>query len=113
MSIQKVSKILEEFRKLDPEMPMQTALSLVSVYMYQNNTNGLSIKELSQILGVSTAAASRNISKLSKIGAKNQQNGLNLVETTEDPNYRVRKCVRITPNGARIIKALEDITNDD
>lgn len=113
MSSRKVSKILEEFRKLDPEMPMQTALSLICVSMYQDNTNGLSIKELSQMLGVSTAAASRNISKLSKVGAKNQRNGLNLVETTEDPNYRVRKCVRLTPHGERIIKALKEIIDDN
>ena len=109
--LQKIERILKEFRKLDPEMPMQTALTLVSVAQLQNKHNGISIKELAEILGISGAAASRNVSKLTKFGAK-QKAGLNLLESFEDPMFRVRKCVKITPHGQRIIDSLQEILND-
>lgn len=110
--LSKIEKMLKEFRKLDPEMPMQTALTLITVAKNQQKQNGVSIKELSDILGISGAAASRNVSKLSTVGVK-QQKGLALVESYEDPMYRVRKCVKLTPHGKRIIQSLEEILNDN
>lgn len=111
MLITTLTKIIEEFRKIDPEMPMQTALAFITVSKYGDTPNGVSIKDISKIMGMSTAAASRNISKLSKVGAKLKK-GHNLVETFEDPNFRVRKCVKLTPLGLRVMKSLEDILDD-
>jgi DNA-binding MarR family transcriptional regulator len=108
MALNKLERILQEFRKLDPEMPMQTALTLLFVYRQQDNQNGVSIKDIANAIGMSSAAASRNVSRLSKVGVK-QQLGHGLVETFEDPLFRVRKCVRITTKGKLVIETLEGL----
>ena len=107
-----VERVLEEFRKLDPEMPMQTAMTLILTSRHQDKDGGVSIKDLANLLGVSTAAASRNVAKLSKYGNKAKQ-GLNLVETFEDPQFRVRKYVRITAQGNRVLNAIKEIIEDE
>ena len=108
MVLKRLENVLEEFRKLDPEMPMQTALSLLFVYRQQGNGTEVSIKDIAEAIGMSAAAASRNVSRLCKVGVKQQQ-GHGLVETFEDPLFRVRKCVRITPKGRRVIQTIEEL----
>ena len=108
MALKRLENVLEEFRKLDPEMPMQTALTLLFVYRQQDNDTEASIKDIAEAIGMSAAAASRNVSRLSKVGVKQQQ-GHGLVETFEDPLFRVRKCVRITPKGRRVIQTIEEL----
>jgi DNA-binding MarR family transcriptional regulator len=112
MALNKLERILEEFRKLDPEMPMQTAMTLLFVAQNQDAQDGVSIKMVAEALGISSAAASRNVSRLSKVGVK-QQIGHGLVETFEDPLFRVRKCVKLTPKGRRVIQSIVEVLNDN
>jgi DNA-binding MarR family transcriptional regulator len=107
-----VERVLEEFRKLDPEMPMQTAMTLILTSRHQDKQDGLSIKDLAEMLGVSTASASRNVAKLTQHGTKSRD-GLQLIESFEDPVFRVRKCVRITARGNRFLNSLKEIIEDE
>ena len=103
--------ILEEFRKFDTEMPIQTAITLLLVKQHQDREGGLSIKDIAEMLGVSRAAASRNVSKLSVVGVKSST-GHGLVEAIEDPNYRVRKTVRLTKLGDRVTNTIQELANE-
>lgn len=109
--INKLILTLEEFRKLDGEMPVQTALTFLLVAKYQTKPDGFSIKDVASMLGVSTAAASRNVSKLTEHGVKSV-GGHGLVITAEDPLFRVRKLINLTPKGERVMRSLEELINE-
>jgi DNA-binding MarR family transcriptional regulator len=69
-----------------------------------NNPPG--VLELGKGLNLSSAGASRILSRLGR-GLKGEE-GLGLVELTEDPSNWSRKLVRITPKGERLMEALGD-----
>jgi DNA-binding MarR family transcriptional regulator len=59
-------------------------------------------------LGLQESTCSRNIAQLAK-GATISQPGPRLVESAEDPEYRRRKLVKLTPAGIRFNEALIEI----
>jgi DNA-binding MarR family transcriptional regulator len=89
-------------------MPMQTVISLLLISEHEHMDGGLCIKDLAKMLDISTAAASRNVAKLSKVGVKSST-GHGLVEAREDPMYRVRKTIHLTPKGKKVIATLGDL----
>jgi DNA-binding MarR family transcriptional regulator len=111
VGLKTLERCFEELRKLDAEMPMQTALALLFVHRMEEDGQDVYIKDVGAMLGMSTAAASRNISKLCKVGVKGST-GHGLVETFEDVQFRVRKHVRITPKGQRVVNTLKEILDE-
>lgn len=107
-TLQKLIRAVEEFRKFDQEMPVQTVLSFLYTAALSDKQDGVSIKDIGAALEVSSAAASRNISKLTENGVKSQ-GGHGLLETQEDPMYRVRKRIALTPKGKRVLATLMEI----
>lgn len=107
-SLQKLIRAVEEFRKFDPEMPVQTVLSFLYTASLADKPEGVSIKDIGEALEVSSAAASRNVSKLTEFGVKSQ-GGHGLLETQEDPMFRVRKRIALTPKGKRVLSTLLEI----
>ena len=96
-----VVRILEELRRLDPDMPIQYALSFLTIA--QNE--GLSMGDLAQRLGIAQSSASRNIAALSKWHSFGKA-GHDLVEAHEDPRERRRKIVRLTARGHHLVSVL-------
>ncbi len=96
-----VIRVLEEFRRLDPDMPIQYALSFLTIA--QNE--GLSMGDLAQRLGIAQSSASRNIAALSKWHSFGKA-GHDLVEAHEDPRERRRKIVNLTARGHHLIAVL-------
>lgn len=94
-------RMLEEFRKLDPEMQLQTAATFMCVALRP----GITMKEIGDKLGISQASCSRNVAALSKWHRLNKE-GHNLVVATEDPTERRRKVVHLTPDGERLARNL-------
>ncbi|HVJ53623.1 MAG TPA: MarR family transcriptional regulator [Aliidongia sp.] len=94
-------RVLEEFRRFDPDMPIQYALSFLTIA--QNE--GLSMGDLAQKLGIAQSSASRNIAALSKWHSFGKA-GHDLVEAHEDPRERRRKIVRLTARGHHLIGIL-------
>ncbi len=92
----KVIHVIEEFRRIDPELPTQIALILLLIA----RKPGISLKELTQLSGLSKAAVSRNVALLSK------EHGRGLVTYFEDPMDRRNKVAKLTPDGERFIRAL-------
>src|SRR5271167_3863222 len=96
-----VIRILGAFRQLDPDMPIQYALSFLTIARHE----GLSMGDLAQRLGIAQSSASRNIAALSRWHSFGKA-GHDLVEALEDPRERRRKIVSLTPRGHQLIEAL-------
>jgi len=96
-----VIRVLEAFRRFDPDMPIQYALSFLTIAQHE----GLSMGDLAQRLGIAQSSASRNIAALSRWHSFGKA-GHDLVEALEDPRERRRKIVSLTPRGHRLIEAL-------
>jgi DNA-binding MarR family transcriptional regulator len=89
--------IVEEFRKLSPEIPSQT----IATFLYIAVHDPCPMKELVDGLGVAQSTVSRNVAMLDRIN-RHHEPGLDLVRASEDPNERRRKVVRLTPRGRQL-----------
>jgi len=96
--------LLEEFRKVDPDMPIQMAAAFLVVA----NNEGVTMKELGDKLGISQSSCSRNVAALSKVHRLNKP-GHDLVYAIEDPAERRRKIVFLTPKGKRVAESIVGI----
>ena len=99
-----VTRVLEAFRKLDPDLPIQYALSFMTVA--QNE--GISIGELADRLGIAQSSASRNVAALSRWHSFGKA-GFDLVSAQEDPRERRRKIVALTDKGRAFLDELRGI----
>jgi DNA-binding MarR family transcriptional regulator len=89
--------VLEEFRKLDPELPIQIALVLMLVARKPN----ISLKELTQLIGQGEASVSCHLAALSK-----EYGGKGLITYFEAPDDRCNKLARLTPDGERFVRSI-------
>jgi DNA-binding MarR family transcriptional regulator len=103
-----VIRVLEEFRRYDPDMPIQYALSFLTIAQHE----GLSMGDLAQRLGIAQSSASRNIAALSRWHSFGKD-GHDLVEALEDPRERRRKIVSLTSRGHRLIAALRALVSGE
>jgi DNA-binding MarR family transcriptional regulator len=103
--LNKIWNLLEEFRKINPELPMHAGASLISVMMHPDDT----LKSHAARVGVSQASITRTMLNFSKgrirVHGKVQQ-GKGLLEILEDPDDRRYKRARLTPEGKRILATL-------
>jgi len=101
-----VVHVLEAFRTLDPDLPIQYALSFMTIA--QNE--GISIGELAERLGIAQSSASRNVAALSRWHSFGKA-GLDLVQAQEDPRERRRKIVTLTEKGRAFLDELRAIVS--
>lgn len=99
-----ISRLLEAFRKLDPDLPIQYALSFMTIAQ----SDGISVGELAERLGIAQSSASRNVAALSRWHSFGKA-GLNLVQAQEDPRERRRKLVTLTDQGHAFLAELNAI----
>ena len=104
--IASLMRVLEEFRKLDPDLPIQYALSFLTLA----ENEGISMRELAERLGIAQSSASRNVAALSKWHSFGKP-GLDLVQAEADPRERRRKIISLTPKGHTLIATLRDLMN--
>lgn len=101
-----VVHVLEAFRTLDPDLPIQYALSFMTIA----HSEGISIGELAERLGIAQSSASRNVAALSKWHSFGKA-GLDLVQAQEDPRERRRKIVTLTDKGRAFLEDLRAIVS--
>jgi DNA-binding MarR family transcriptional regulator len=101
----KLLRMMQEFRDLDPELPMQTAYVFLLVA-----EAGLEIRqnELLCRSGMSASALSRSISSLDKWSWLKRP-GLNLVRSEPDLMDRRKRLLRLTKEGHALFRKLKEI----
>lgn len=85
--------------------PIQQALILLAL---ADSSGPLAMQELQAFARVSQASTSRNCAALSA-WVRSGVPGYGLVESYDDPEYRRRKLVRLTPAGEVLRKKLKEL----
>ena len=94
-------KIIETFRELRPEMPMQ----LASVFLIIAMKPGISQRDLLRLMDISQGAVSRNVTALTSRN-RHGQPGLDLVIQRRDPFDARLTTIHLTTSGEELIKRL-------
>ena len=106
-SVVRLVDILQEFRKLDYEMPAQVILCFVFVASH----NPCHSEVLCHELGLTRAAVSRNTDWLSE-KHRLQKPGLGLIKKEVDESNRRRMILSLTPKGKLMLKSIRDKLNE-
>lgn len=104
LAINKLMMFIEEFRKLDPEMPLQMAQTFLYVSTKPED-NPPTVKDVAGYLGVSQASASRNVMALTDV-SRHRREGHDLLRTSENPLNRTQKLIEVTPKGKRVLSSI-------
>ncbi len=99
----KVLELVTEYTK-NPKMPLQQVIMLLQVI----NRGEATMDELMKAAGIAQSAVSRNVALLGP-GVNPKEPGYRLIEAAEDPYYRRRKLVTLTPLGQALKADLEKL----
>jgi DNA-binding MarR family transcriptional regulator len=102
-----VFRVIEEIRKYDPELPTQTANTLLYIILHEG-TPSCSMAGIAEALNLAQSSVSRNVSALSAVH-RNRRPGMGLVETVIDPLERRRRIIRLTRKGREFVRDLEEM----
>lgn len=94
-------RVMEEFRQLEPDLPSQ----VIHAFLAAALTPGLSIRDLQDRLGMSSASASRSFSFLSDQHRLGKE-GLGLIRYEGDAQNGRIKRVFLTTKGQRLVERL-------
>lgn len=94
--------VIEEFRKLNPEMQAQTLLTFCAVASREGE---VSMKDVEHLTGMTTSSTSRNVAALGALHRKGQP-GMDLVLAFENPMNRRMKLLKLTPKGRRVAESI-------
>jgi DNA-binding MarR family transcriptional regulator len=92
---------IEEFRRLDPEMPTQ----LVSTFLSVALKPGILASEVAEQIGTTLSSTSRHARDLSDFVHKGKP-GYGLIEQRGDPTDRRRRQLHLTIKGQRFVSVL-------
>lgn len=95
MTLDEALRLISAIRMIDPEMPLQQAHCFLIVAQAED---GLSLSEIAKKAEIGLATASRYIAALGKLNRHKEQ-GLQVIESFEDPMERRKKIIRLTPKG--------------
>lgn len=97
--LQIITKVLRKLQEIDPEMQIPSILCFLELAMW-DDTKAPSVKDLGAKLGTEDAGSSgsRNIMLFCE---KNRYHkpGWDMMQTVENPEYRVEKLVQMKPKG--------------
>jgi hypothetical protein len=97
--LRKVIKVLKKFQELDIEMQIPTMIVFLEVAMW-DDAEAPSVIELGKKTGLKTAATSgsRNVMAFCELN-RGKKLGFDMMETKENPEYRIEKLVYMKPRG--------------
>lgn len=98
-------RLLETFRELRPDMPMQTA----SVFLLVAMKPGISQRELLDLIDISQAGISRNVYALTAID-RHGKPGLNLITQHRNPIDARNTMLYLTSEGDALLTRLLSIS---
>lgn len=97
ISMQCALDIVEEFRKLQSDLPLQIA----SLFTYIAANPGISMKELQEQTNTAQSTCSRSVAVLAE-WQNHEKPGFGLIWMEEDPGERRRKLVHLTEKGEKL-----------
>tara|TARA_X000001036_G_scaffold431041_1_gene464662 strand:+ start:961 stop:1326 length:366 start_codon:yes stop_codon:yes gene_type:complete len=105
--LEKHLRLIEEFRKLYPEMQSQTIACFLYVAHESFVMNkDIRVTDIGAFLDLTSASTSRNLAILSKY---NHLRKLDLIQAEENPERRIEKFVTLTPKGKRVAKRIMEM----
>lgn len=102
MTLQEIDKVLTGIAAIDPDMPLQQARCL---FIVAQSEEAMSLSDIAKKVGIGMGTASRYISALGKIN-RHREEGLQLIESFEDPMERRKKIIRLTAKGKTVIRKI-------
>ena len=102
MKLTHALRVIEQLRRIDPDMPIAQAHCLIAIAMSED---GLSLVDLAKKVGIGAASTSRYVAALGKVD-RHRETGLGLVQAHEDPLERRKKIVSLTKKGKTFIEEL-------
>lgn len=102
-------KVLERLAQYDPNMQLSTALALLYVAQNEDVEGGVTTRDLSDWLGFTPAAASRNSYYWADGTSDMPNSGYGLIRVDIDPMDRRKRLLSLTPRGKHFISKLEEI----
>ncbi len=102
--IHRALQVIEEFRKIDPEMPIQQVATFLFIVLHE----GCTMKAVADSLCMSQGSSSRNVAALSD-WHRLKRPGAGLVKSEADPYEMRRKIITLLPKGKRVVETVKSI----
>lgn len=102
MTADEAIRFLTGILALEQDMPLQQAKCL---FIVSQKEEGMSLSDIAKKAGIGLATASRYISALGKLN-RHRQEGLQLIESFEDPMERRKKIIRLTKKGQIAVRKI-------
>lgn len=99
-------RLIEEFRKLGPQSPVQH----MQVFCEVARKPGITQEDLRERVGISQSSVSRALAGLSKTD-RHSKPGLNLIVAKENPYDRRCKVIHLTHRGKLVARSLHEAYN--
>lgn len=101
-------QIINEFRKLDPELQAQAMMLYLKIVQHSENGDEISMKELQHWSGLANSTISRNVSLLGDVN-RHGGPGLMLVKSYPDPLDRRRSLCKLTAKGKAVWQTISNL----
>ena len=101
---------LEQFRAINPKMPVQQVQTFLYVCKHEGDPKGCNVKDLAVALDYSLASASRNIAAFSEV-TRHKKQGPDLLEAREHFANRAYKNITLTEQGRRLRNTLQELVS--
>lgn len=102
ITLEQAKRVILHARAVETDMPLG---QLLCILVLAGDEEGMSLTELAKKANLQMATASRYIGSLGKID-RHREEGLNLVESFENPMERRKKIVRLTPKGKNLVSRM-------
>ncbi len=103
MNVEAHLRLVKKFRELDPDISFSVAH--VFLLVAEAGDEGVSLTEIADKAGLGLSSVSRHAAFLGKINRQHEE-GLNLIQTHEDPMERRRRLATLTGKGKAFMNQL-------
>lgn len=104
----KISRVIEEFRKIHPSINGNAILAFITIATHPNITVG----KVQEALGLNSSTTARQVGRLSE-WHRGGDRGLNLISSKEDFRDRRTKLLNLKPRGKRLWTAVSEHLMED
>lgn len=108
--LRRTLRVMEEFKKLDPEMPLQQMITFVEIALASED--GISVSDLATKVGNSQSSASRHVAVLGDFG-RGKTPALQVVKASVNPMDRRVQIVKLSHKGKMVIDHLLEVVNKE